>query len=102
MKKIDELVIKLLKLKPIKKHNSSRNRYGLTYKDLSLVFWSMDVADIYEDKFGLVRVNDDEVYTISNKTRLLVLEYFSKQETLDDIIKKIDKEVRRKKLKKNK
>lgn len=96
MKKIDELILKILQLKPQKFHEVGSNKFNLIYKDITLSFWNMDNRN---GGSGLVRVDSSSVFNISEKTRVSVMKYFQKEEKIDDLLIRVNKYIRKEKLK---
>lgn len=97
MKSIDELVSKVLELKPTSLHDKGSNSYYLFYKDITLCFWNMNNSQI-ESGLGLVKINLGDVYNISASTKLLVLNYFNRSCEIDDLLNKLNKDIRKEKL----
>jgi hypothetical protein len=93
MKKIDELISKILQLQPNRLHEIGSNSYYLFYKDITICFWNMD----YKIR-GLARINNNEAEYISEDNRLLVLKYFNKKHKINDLLIKVNKDLRKKKL----
>ena len=94
MKKIDELVLKILQLNPTKLPRID-NLHVLIYKDITLSFWNMS----YMDDSGLVRINaSGDAYNISLDTKKAVLKYFKKSNNIGDLLNRINKDIRKEKL----
>jgi hypothetical protein len=97
MKKIDELVLKILELSPTYLHENGSNLYYLFYKDITLCFWNMDKSVLCND-LGLVKINSGDAYNISATTKKLALKYFNKSCKIDDLLNKLNKDIRKEKL----
>lgn len=97
--KIDILVQKLIKLKPTKFHEIGSQNFYLFYGDSYFNFYNMSKYD-YTDVVGIVKIDNYEKFFINNETRLLVLGYFDKHRSVDDIMLSIDKTLRNKKINK--
>ena len=97
MKKIDELILKILLLKPLRLHEHGDTRYYLFFKDITLCFVNMDTYTSSAD-LGLVRINSNDVERISSKTKTEVLKYFKKTEKIDNLLIRINQDIRKEKL----
>lgn len=94
MEKIDELILKILKLKPQKLHENSDSKFYLIYKDITLCFWNMYI----NGNDGLVSINNQTAFIISKKSKKAVLSYFKEEVTLDTLLNKVNNDIRKKKL----
>ncbi len=97
MKKVDELILKILSLKPTSLHENGDNKYYLFYKDITLCFWNMD-ASFLSSGLGLVRINSGDAEDISANTKKEVLKYFKKTDKISDLLIRINKDIRKEKL----
>lgn len=97
MKKVDELVLKILSLKPARLHDNGSNCYYLFYKDITLCFWNMD-SYTSSVGLGLVRINSGDADNISANTKKEVLKYFKKTDKISDLLIRINKDIRKEKL----
>lgn len=97
MKKVDELILKILSLKPMRLHNHGDDTYYLFYKDITLCFWNMDASSLAAD-LGLVRINLGDAENISRKTKSEVLKYFKKSDKISELLIRINKDIRKEKL----
>ena len=97
MKKVDELILKILSLKPMRLHEHGDNMYYLFYKDITLCFWNMDDSVLASD-LGLVRINNKDSENISAKTKKEVIKYFKKSDKISDLLIRINKDIRKEKL----
>lgn len=99
MKKIDELILKILSLEPTRFNEKGSNMYYLFYKDITLCFWNMDSSRL-ADTLGLASVNSGDAYNISADTKKAVLNYFNKTKKtkISDLLIRVNKEIRKEKL----
>lgn len=94
------LVRKLLKHNPQKFHEIGSNSYYLFFEDIVFDFYSMGNDYLTDESNGILKINNYDTLFIDNETRLLVLKYFRKRYAVEDIISRLDKSLRLKKLKK--
>lgn len=94
MKKLDELILKVLQLNPQMHHQPGSNMYYLIYKNITFGFWNMD----YNQDLGLVRIDQGDAHNIQSKTKLAVIQYFKKTHKIDDILNMVNKDLRKEKL----
>lgn len=97
MKKVDELILKILLLKPTRLHENGDNCYYLFYKDITLCFWNMDSYPS-SSGLGLVQINDGDANNISANTKKEVIKYFKKSDKISDLLIRINKDIRKEKL----
>lgn len=97
MKNIDKLILNILKLNPTQFHEQGHNTYYLLYKDITLCFWNMD-RSIQNTNIGLVRINSGDAINISNEVKIAVINYIKKEETIDELLNRVNKDIRKNKL----